>query len=367
MTAHRRAPRRATLATVITPLALLALASPALVACSSDSSESERDRSSSTPTSGGAGESSESGESGGSGGSSDSARESEPSPAPDSDGAESPQEAPQEGPASGAPVEPPEAAIIATGTVDLVADDVARARRDVQRVASEVQGQVSREETTTDADGVIDGSVLELRVPSDTFSGALASLEEIADIASSTRSLDDVSTEIVDTEARVRAQEASLTRIEALLSEAEDLTEIVAIEAELTRRQADLDSLSSQLAYLQGATAYSTITVYLERTEEAADEAPAEEDEGFLDGLGSGWDGLTTFASGLAVLLGVMLPWLGLALVVLFPAMWVGRRVAQRRRSDAGTGATADTTDTGATADMGGLPPRPDRESEAVR
>lgn len=349
MTALRpRAPRRASLAAVIAPLAVLALASPALVACSSDDA-SDRSR--------GPSNSSTSVEEAPGGGSAPEEQATEAPPSPqDSDGATREQEAAPDSGTEEAPTTPdaPEPAIIATGTVDLVADDVAEARRDVQRVAAQAQGQVAREETTTDRDGVVDGSVLELRVPSETFTDTLAAIEEIAAISSSTRSLDDVSTEIVDVEARVRAQQASLTRVEALLGEAEDLSEVVAIEAELTRRQADLDSLSSQLAYLQDATTFSTITVFLERSDdEDRDDVASEEDEGFLDGLRTGWDGLSGAALSLAAIAGILLPWLGLGLLVFVPLVWLARRTLRRRAADEHAAAPGER------ADANPLPPHP--------
>lgn len=265
----------------------------------------------------------------------------------DSAGGDSAPGAPQES----APDPAQEAAIIAVGTVDTVADDVAAARRDVQRVTDEAGGQVTSEDTTTDRDGVVDGSRLVLRVPSTEFDATMTALEEIGTTVGATRSLEDVTTQVVDTEARVRAQQASLTRVEALLAEAEDLTEILSIEAELTRRQADLDSLASQLAYLQEATATSTITVYLERADAATDES-TDDDGGFLDGLRDGWGALASFGGGLAVLLGVLLPWLLVAVVVGLPIAWVARR----RRAARSASPTASPT-----SRTEGLPPHPGR------
>jgi len=231
-----------------------------------------------------------------------------------------------------------EASIISVGTVTLESDDVAEARRGVQRLGDEVGGEVAQEETTTDRDGVVDGSRIELRVPSEQFDATMTGLEDVADVVGSTRGSDDVSTEVVDTQARLRAQEESLQRIELLLAEADDLAEIVSIEAELTRRQADLDGLASQLAYLADATTWSTVTVYLERADadEAADDTTDEAGSGFLDGVSSGWDGLVSVLGGLALVAGVLLPWVGLALVIGVPLLWATRRLVRRARARAG-------------------------------
>lgn len=261
-----------------------------------------------------------------------------PSPAPGAaeDGAAAPSDESAAGGVSEAAVR--EASIISVGTVTLESDDVAEARRGVQRLGDEVGGEVAQEETTTDRDGVVDGSRIELRVPSEQFDATMTGLEDVADVVGSTRGSDDVSTEVVDTQARLRAQEESLQRIELLLAEADDLAEIVSIEAELTRRQADLDGLASQLAYLADATTWSTVTVYLERADadEAADDTTDEAGSGFLDGVSSGWDGLVSVLGGLALVAGVLLPWVALALVIGVPLLWATRRLVRRARARAG-------------------------------
>ena len=109
---------------------------------------------------------------------------------------------------------------------------------------------------------------------------------------------------MIDTDVRIRAQAQSLQRVEVLLARAESLRDIVAIEAQLTQRQAELDSLKARQAYLADQTSMSTITVYIERKAEARAEKKAEDDSGFLAGLGNGWGGMTAFLTGLATVVG---------------------------------------------------------------
>src|SRR5690606_21087257 len=95
-----------------------------------------------------------------------------------------------------------------------------------------------------------------------------------------------------DNEARIRAQERSLRRLEALLDRAQDLQDIIRLESELGRRQADLDALKATRAWLADQTSMSTITVHAHRT--AAQARQDEDDErGFLSGLAAGWHSLT--------------------------------------------------------------------------
>jgi hypothetical protein len=189
---------------------------------------------------------------------------------------------------------------------------------------------VAEEKTRTDDDGELVESRMVLRVPVADFDAAMAELEDVAQLASSSRSSEDVTGEVIDTEVRIRAQSESLKRVELLLARAQSIRDIVAIEAQLTRRQADLDSLKARQAYLADQTSLSTITVFLERKPDG--EREEDDETGFLAGLANGWDGLKAFTTGAATVVGTLLPFTLVLLVLGVPA-WLLVRSLGRRRS----------------------------------
>jgi hypothetical protein len=215
--------------------------------------------------------------------------------------------------------------VISKGTVVLRSADVAGARFDVRQIADQYGGEVSDEQTDTDADGEVVTAHLVLRIPSSDFGEAMADLEDVADLAFSGRSAKDVTTQVIDTRVRLRAQRRSIARIATLLDRAQNLRDIVLIESQLTRRQADLDSLEKQSAYLQDQTSLATITVDIDH-ERAATQA--EDRTGFLAGLAAGWHGLVAVAVGLATAAGALLPWLAVLLLLAI----AGRPLVQRLR-----------------------------------
>ena len=236
-----------------------------------------------------------------------------------------------------------EPSIISTGTVSLRADDVAEARFEVQKVVDRLGGQVTDSETSTDEDGAVRDARLVLRVPSEDFTEAMDVLEGLADLEASSTSSEDVTTQVVDTEVRIRIQRESIARIEALLARAGTIQAVVSVERELSRREADLNSLLQQQAYLADRTSLSTITVHLQR--HAEDGGPDEDDDsGFLAGLEKGWDGFTTVAVGLATATGAVLPFAAAALLVGVPG-WLLLRAAARRRRTPVTAAAAEPTE----------------------
>lgn len=211
-------------------------------------------------------------------------------------------------------------AVISTGTVTLRGDDVEDLRIDVRKVLDTYGGELSESESSSDNAGEMTFARLVLRVPSDKFNSAVEDIRALSKFGNLETGQEDVTTQVIDVEARVRAQTKSLERIEALLAEATTFKDVVAIESQLTRRQADLDSLKAQQAYLSDQTSMSTITVYLEQR--GKDTPEPEDESGFMAGLRSGWDALGGATVRLLTVLGAVLPF-ALALTVIGYPVWV--------------------------------------------
>ena len=213
-------------------------------------------------------------------------------------------------------------AVISTGSVELHGKDVTDARFDVLAVVDRYAGEVAQEETAANDDGELAHARLVLRVPSASFGKAMTDLEGVAELDSSSRGSEDVTTQVIDNHVRIRAQARCLRRVEKLLDRAEDLSEVVAIEATLTKRQANLDSLKSQQAYLADQTSLATITVDIETRAATGTE---DDDSGFLAGLASGRHGVTAFVGGVAMTFGLLLPFAVLFALVGTP-VWLASR-----------------------------------------
>lgn len=220
-------------------------------------------------------------------------------------------------------------AMIRKGSLALTTKDVEKSRSEVGQTVDGLGGEITGEETMGDGKGRVLESRLEVRVPEDSFDEAMTQLAEIGTLENQTRSGEDVTTQMIDNEVRIRAQRASLRRVEVLLGRATDLNQIVAIEAELTRRQAELESLESRQAYLEDQTAMSTITVYLSRVRD--DAGPGEEKDGFLAGFQAGWKALGEITVVGLTIAGALLPFLVLFALVGVPLGLAARRVMKRR------------------------------------
>lgn len=221
--------------------------------------------------------------------------------------------------------------VISSGTVSLAGEDVRETRRDVQRVVDAQGGEITDETTETDSEGDTSYVRMVVRVPSAKFGETMSALEQVGVLRSSDRGSEDVTTQVIDNGARVRAQEASLRRVELLLADARDLKDVIWIESQLTGRQAELDSLKSQQSWLADQTSLSTITVDISTQQVVEDEPEEERPTGFLAGLDGGSKALGAVVTVLSTVLGALLPFAAVALVLGLP-VWL---VVRRRRTPA--------------------------------
>ncbi len=139
-------------------------------------------------------------------------------------------------------------------------------------------------------------------VPQPQFEATMAKVRGLGNVVSVQQSATDVTSQVIDVDARVRAAQQSVRRVEALLADAKNLQELLLIEQELTTRQANLDSLLSQQKSLADQVADSTISVRLvpqQLIDEQGDPYAQPLWERVSEAFGNAWSG---FVVGLAVI-----------------------------------------------------------------
>lgn len=195
------------------------------------------------------------------------------------------------------------------------------------RSTVEASGGLVATESTERIDDEHETSHLVLRVPQDSYQEVLRKLTGSGKLLSRSSNAKDVTDQVVDVESRIATQRASVTRVRELMDKAEKLTDVVTLEGELSSRQADLESLLAQQASLKDRTSLATIT--LDLTEPDAPRKDGKDDDpGFLDALGGGWDAFVTMFRWIAVAIGAAAPFLATAALVL--VVW---RVLRARRA----------------------------------
>ncbi|MFD3739547.1 DUF4349 domain-containing protein [Streptomyces sp. NPDC058629] len=198
------------------------------------------------------------------------------------------------------------------------------------RSAVEASGGLVASENTERIDDRHESSNLVLRVPQDSYQEVLRKLTGSGKLLSRSSNAKDVTDQVVDVESRIATQRASVKRVRELMDKAEKITDVVALEGELSSRQADLESLLAQQSSLKDRTSLATIT--LELTEpDAPRKDGTDDDPGFMDALGGGWDAFVTMFRWIAVAIGASAPFLVTAALLL--VLWRVLRARRRART----------------------------------
>lgn len=222
-------------------------------------------------------------------------------------------------------------AVIQTGVISLTNPDLDRARQEATLLLDRFGGFVAEEQTSHDKRGKVASSRLVVRVPSSGFTAAMEAFSGLGKVEVAEQTSEDVTTEVIDVEARVRAQELSLRELEGFLQRSAALEDIIRLESEIAKRQQELDSLKARQTYLEDQTTMSTITVHMSTPPPVVKPPEALDDAGFLAGLKGGWNALKIFFVAVSTMLGAALPFIVVLAVAGVP-LWLLARALTRRR-----------------------------------
>lgn len=222
-------------------------------------------------------------------------------------------------------------AVITTGylyvTVEAPLEAANEAVRIVEAAGGRVDGRQEFAPRSVDESSDAGGAELVLRIPAARLTATLDDLKELGEVEELQLSSSDVTREVQDIDARVTALRSSITRLLALQDAAATVEDLIALETAISDRQAQLESYEAQQRYFAEQVGLSTVTLVLG----SADVAPLDEPDSFLSGLVTGWEALVAFGTGLLVVLGVLLPWLGVLGLLGFVALLIVRSARRRR------------------------------------
>ncbi|MCP3820908.1 DUF4349 domain-containing protein [Streptomyces sp. A3M-1-3] len=219
--------------------------------------------------------------------------------------------------------------IIRTATLTVEVKSAQKALEVARSAAESAGGFVGNETTERDDDGGI-FSKLVLRVPTDRFAGVLADIEGTGKLIGRKVGAQDVTEQVVDVDSRIRTQQASVARVREMMDKATKLSDVVMLEGELSTRQADLEALLAQQASLKDRTSMATITLEVSEPETKREEKK-DDDPGFLDALGGGWDAFVATLRWITVVIGAVLPFAAAAAALVLLWLLVRTRLPRRK------------------------------------
>lgn len=229
--------------------------------------------------------------------------------------------------------------VVTTGAVTMTVEDPEQVAADLSSVVENLGGWVedlTQQAATENTDA---SARMVVRIPSQDVTSTLERLTTYGTVEDINLARTDVTMQVRDIEARIRALELSIGRMEDLLARATTTTDLVNAEQMLTDRQSQLESLLSQQALLDDQVLMSTLEIQL-WTVESAPEPEPEPETGFWAGLVNGWNSFYDTGSSALMVLGALLPWLVFIALVVLVAMVI-RRPLKRRQAAKGLSAVS--------------------------
>jgi hypothetical protein len=157
---------------------------------------------------------------------------------------------------------PIEQMIVKNGEIDLLVQNTDAAINQVTQIADDNGGYVLSNQAAFQGDAKF--ATITLAVRADQFETAMRRLRQIAlKVNSELSSGQDVSSEYVDLQSRLKNLEATRDRIAGLLAEAKTVEQAMAINQQLSDVEGQIEQIKGRMTYLSGRAAYSTITVSL--------------------------------------------------------------------------------------------------------
>lgn len=203
--------------------------------------------------------------------------------------------------------------VVKTASMTIVVANPAEAADEAAVIIEDAEGRVdSRSEDAGSGTGRARTSVV-LRVPASKLDEAMAELKALGIVERAEITTEDVTTQRVDLDARIKALQTSVDRLLAIMRDASDPDALITAEDALSERQAELDSLRAQREALGDRIDYSTVDVTFV-ADTIGGPAPKEY-QGFLGQIERGWDALVSVVGDGVLLFGLLLPWLGVLAV----------------------------------------------------
>jgi hypothetical protein len=225
--------------------------------------------------------------------------------------------------------------IVKKGEFSLQVDDVASSLAQVRALATDLGGYVGGSRAGT----LEESATLTLRLPADRFDEALTRLHTLdGKVLGEATSEEDVTSTLVDLDARLLNLEASERQYRALLARAQRVRDILAVQSRLDGVRGEIERLQAQQKQLTGLADLATLSVTLVPEPAPVQQAGEDWDPGAT--VGNAYAALLDLGQGLASA-GIWLAIVGLPLLVVLAVivLLVLRFVpASRRRLPGRTG-----------------------------
>ncbi len=150
--------------------------------------------------------------------------------------------------------------LIKNGEISFETNSLVKTKAFLQKLIVTYNGYISNE--TIESYRTNPTEVLTVRIPGTNFDSLISKIGQQAGEFDSKRiSIDDVTAEFVDVEARLKNKRQLEEKYRELLKKADNMETILQIEAEISGIREDIESTEGRLRYLNSQVNYSTLTI----------------------------------------------------------------------------------------------------------
>lgn len=156
--------------------------------------------------------------------------------------------------------------LIKKASLQMVVDSVKDGVNNASKIVAMQQGDVLGLQDNKPADGDRHTASMEIRVPQEKLDFTLAELAKLGKVQNRTISAEDVSTQLVDIEARLRNLRRTETALLEIMQRSGSVTDVLKVSQELSNVRQQIEQIDAQFRNLKNQVAYSTISLAIEET-----------------------------------------------------------------------------------------------------
>lgn len=181
-------------------------------------------------------------------------------------------------------------------------------------------------------------SSLTVRIPAEKFDDFINQISELAKITSKNITVDDITSNYIDTESRIKALKAEQSALMSILEKASSVSETLEIYDKLSDVNYRLENYEAQLKSYDQQVSYSTITISIDEVERVTPTT----DEGFFseiknklkDNLYSIGSGFKSFAIWFISSIPYILIWAAVITVVIIILKKIKKKIKSKKKKN---------------------------------
>ena len=172
-------------------------------------------------------------------------------------------------------------------------------------------------------------SDITIRIPSKSFETFMNGLHHIGYVPHQDISTENVTSQYMDTEARLKSLKVQEERLLDLLKQGKELKDILEIESQLSNVRYQIESYTGNLKHWDNLVNYSTITLYVQEVDEILIEAskPKTLGEKIIVGFERSVENIIEFSKGMIIFVVSCIPYL----IILIPVILIIRYIFKKK------------------------------------